>query len=76
MKRTLVLLNLASAAAMLAVGYLIGALHRVHRYSTYSELVSRKAVVKVAPSSPDDPVGHDGAYDVAKRLQQIGASSC
>jgi hypothetical protein len=73
MKWGLIALNLGAAVAVVLAGTAVSAIHRTHSYSTYVELESRGALAK-APKRvhPEDPVGPDGNYDVAKRLETIG----
>ena len=73
MKWTLIFLNLAAAGAVVWGGHILCAIHRVHSYSTYVELEKRGALAKSPkPVHSGDPVGLDGNYDVAKRLETIG----
>ena len=74
MKWPLVLLNLAAACAVAGAGHLLRAVHRTHSFSTYVELEKRGALAKPpAAATAGDPVTPEGAYDVAKRLEGIGA---
>lgn len=73
MKWLLVLLNLASAAAVIYAGRALASIHQVHSYSTYRVLEDRGALSKPPkPASSEDPVRPDGQYDVVKVLERIG----
>lgn len=73
MRVLFIVLNLIAAGAVVLGGHIICSVHRVHSFSMFVELENRGALAKpLRPVSPDDPVGPDGALDVAKRLETIG----
>ena|SRR5579862_5349453 len=73
MKWVFVFVNLAAAGGVICAGLALLSVHHVHSYSTYVALRERGALATPPkPASPEDPVGPDGHYDVAKVLERIG----
>ncbi|HZE98915.1 MAG TPA: hypothetical protein VE981_18040 [Planctomycetota bacterium] len=65
MKWVFVLVNLAAALAVVWAGMMVCNIHRVHSYSTFTELLDRKVIVsKPEKAAPE--------FDIAKSLEAIG----